>query len=58
MSIASLVIYAHGSKHPEIRHHTHFHSVVPFIAATAYLAMAIGTGTLTINGDETLYVAR
>ena len=58
MSLASLGIYAHGSKHPEIRHHTQFHSVVPFIAATAYLAMALGLGKLTIHGDETLYLAR
>ena len=42
MSLGSLGIYAHGSKHPEIRHHTNFHSLVPFIAATAYLAMALG----------------
>ena len=57
MALASLAIYARGSKHPEIRHHTQFHSVVTFLAATAYLAMALGTGKLTVGG-ETLYLAR
>ena len=57
MAVASLAIYLHGSKHPEIRHHTHFHSVVPLLAATAYLAMALGVGKLEVN-DETIYLAR
>ena len=39
MAVSSLAIYAHGSKDPAIRHHPYFHAVVPFIAATAYLAM-------------------
>ena len=58
MSLASLGIYATGSKNPEWRHHTHAHALVPFIAATAYLAMTLGTGILTIHGDETLFLAR
>ena len=58
MSLASLAIYATGSKVPEWRHHTHSHSIVPFIAATSYLAMTLGTGILSINGDETLFLAR
>lgn len=44
MALSSLAIYAKGSKQAEIRHHTYFHAVVPFIAATAYLAMWFGAG--------------
>ena len=58
MALGSLAIYATGSKDPEWRHHTQMHSLVPFIAATAYLAMTLGTGVLTIHGDETLFLAR
>ena len=58
MSLGSLAIYAAGSKVPEWRHHTHLHALVPFIAATAYLAMTLGTGVFLIHGDETLYLAR
>lgn len=58
MSLGSLAIYATGSKDPEWRHHTQMHSLVPFIAATSYLAMALGTGVLTVHGDETLFLAR
>ena len=58
MSLASLAIYAMGSKNPEWRHHTHMHSIVPFVAATSYLAMTLGTGLLAIHGDETLFLAR
>jgi bacteriorhodopsin len=57
MSLGSLLIYMHGSKHPEIRHHTHFHAVVPFIAATSYLAMTLGLGVTAVDG-ETLYLPR
>ena len=57
MSFGSLLIYTHGSKHPEIRHHTHFHAVVPFIAATSYLAMTLGLGVTAVDG-ETLYLPR
>lgn len=57
MAVGSLAIYAHGSRDPEYRHHTNFHSLVPFIAATAYLGMALGTGVLTLNGEQ-LFLAR
>ncbi len=58
MSLGSLAIYAHGDKRNEFLHHTQFHSVVPFIAATAYLAMALGIGRLEMSGGETLFLAR
>lgn len=58
MSLASLAIYATGSKDPPSRHHTLLHAAVPFIAATAYLAMAFGIGTLVKLDDSTTYVAR
>jgi bacteriorhodopsin len=58
MSVASLAIYAKGKKTPPSRHHTLLHATVPFIAATAYLAMAFGIGTV-INGDgAATYLAR
>ena len=58
MSLASLALYAAGSKHLPLRHHTYFHSAVPFIAATSYLAMALGVGNLfKIDGTIT-FVAR
>ena len=46
LSLGSLAIYVTGSKEPPSRHHTLLHASVPFIAATAYLAMAFGIGTL------------
>lgn len=58
MSLASLAIYAKGSKLPPARHHTYFHATVPFIAATSYLAMTFGIGDiLKIDGTIT-FVAR
>ena len=55
MSLASLAIYIAGSKQPPTRHHTYFHATVPFIAATAYLAMAFGIGdVLKLDGTVTL----
>lgn len=58
MALGSLAIYAKGSKAAPARHHTLLHSSVPFIAATAYLAMAFGIGTLvTLTGSVT-YLAR
>jgi bacteriorhodopsin len=58
MSLASLVIYATGNKQPPSRHHTLLHASVPFIAATAYLAMAFGIGSvLKLDGSIT-YFAR
>jgi len=58
MSFASLAIYATGSKAPPVRHHTLLHSSVPFIAATAYLAMAFGVGTLVNSAGVATYIAR
>ncbi|WP_200910484.1 bacteriorhodopsin [Sphingomonas sp. Leaf34] len=58
MSVASLALYATGKKTQPSGHHTLLHASVPFIAATAYLAMAFGIGTL-INGDgSATYLAR
>jgi len=58
MSLASLAIYATGKKTPPSRHHTLLHSAVPFIAATAYLAMAFGIGTLIKGDGSATYFAR
>ena len=57
MALGSLAIYFHGTDDPEYRHHTQFHSLVPFIAATAYLAMWLGTGVLETESGP-LYLAR
>ena len=55
MSLSSLAIYGTGSKLEPTRHHTYYHATVPFIAATAYLAMAFGIGdVLKIDGTVTL----
>lgn len=58
MSLASLAIYAKGKKTPPSRHHTLLHATVPFIAATAYLAMAFGIGTLVKGDGSATYFAR
>jgi len=58
MSLGSLGIYVSGSKHNAIRHHTQIHSLVPFIAATSYLAMYLGTFVLTRSDGVTLYIPR
>jgi len=58
MSLSSLLIYAKGSKAPPARHHTLLHASVPFIAATAYLAMAFGYGTLVSDDGVFTYLAR
>jgi len=58
MSIASLAIYATGKKTPPSHHHTLLHAAVPFIAATAYLAMAFGVGTLVNANGSATYLAR
>lgn len=58
MSLASLAIYATGSKAPPSHRHTLLHAAVPFIAATAYLAMAFGIGTLVKFDGSATYVAR
>lgn len=58
MSLASLALYATASKHLPLRHHTYFHSAVPFIAATSYLAMALGVGNLLKIDGTITFVAR
>ena len=58
LSLGSLAIYATGSKEPPTRHHTLLHASVPFIAATAYLAMAFGIGTLIKFDGTATYLAR
>jgi bacteriorhodopsin len=58
MSLASLAIYATGKKTAPSRHHTLLHATVPFIAATAYLAMAFGIGTLLKADGTATYFAR
>lgn len=58
MSLASLAIYATGSKVPPSQHHTLLHASVPFLAATAYLAMAFGIGTIVKADGAATYVAR
>jgi bacteriorhodopsin len=58
MSIGSLAIYARGSKASPALHHTLLHASVPFIAATAYLAMAFGIGTLVHIDGSVVYLAR
>lgn len=58
MSLASLAIYVTGERRPPSRHHVMLHSSVPFIAATAYLAMAFGFGTLLLQDGTAVYLAR
>ncbi|PXA94706.1 hypothetical protein DMC47_20320 [Nostoc sp. 3335mG] len=58
MSLASLAIYAKGEKTPPSHHHTLLHAAVPFIAATAYLAMAFGIGTVVKGDGSATYFAR
>jgi len=58
MAIASLIIYATGDKKYPFGHHTLVHASVPFIAATAYLAMAFGLGNLTLDNGTVVYLAR
>ena len=57
MSLASLAIYAKGSKTSPALHHTLLHAAVPFIAATAYLAMTFGIGTLVNFNGSVTYLA-
>ena len=58
MSLGSLAIYATGKKTHPSGHHTLLHASVPFIAATAYLAMAFGIGTLIKPDGSAIYLAR
>ncbi|MEG8026448.1 bacteriorhodopsin [Sphingomonas aurantiaca] len=47
-----------GKKSHPSGHHTLLHASVPFIAATAYLAMAFGIGTLFKLDGSVTYLAR
>lgn len=59
MSLGSLVFYATRKKsHHPSGHHTLLHASVPFIAATVYLAMAFGIGTLFRLDGSVTYLAR
>lgn len=58
MSLSSLAIYAKGSKAPGAIHHTYMHATVPFIAATAYLAMTFAIGDLVKLDGTVTFVAR
>ncbi|HBV92795.1 MAG TPA: hypothetical protein DEF80_17700 [Pantoea sp.] len=58
MAIASLIIYVTGDKKYPFGHHTLVHASVPFIAATAYLAMAFEFGNLTLDSGTVVYLAR
>lgn len=58
MSLASLAIYAKGAHQGPLRGHTLVHAAVPFIAATAYLAMYLGVGNLIKPDGSVTYVAR
>ncbi len=58
LSLSSLAIYAKGSNAPSVRHHTYLHSAVPFIAATAYLAMALGVGDIVTPDGVVTFTAR
>lgn len=58
MSLASLAIYAKGAHRGPLRGHTLIHAAVPFIAATAYLAMYLGVGNLIKPDGSVTYVAR
>ena len=58
MSLSSLAIYATGPKTSPLRQHVLLHATVPFIAATAYLAMVFGIGTVVKFDGSATYVAR
>lgn len=58
MSVGSLAIYATGSKSNAIRHHTQIHALVPFIAATAYLAMYLGNFVWDRGDGALVYLPR
>ena len=58
MALASLAVYRRGSKQPELRLHTYLHATVAFIAATGYLAMTRGVGTVVSMDGLHTFVAR
>lgn len=58
MAFASLALYATGGKTATSYPHTLLHASVPFIAATAYLAMALGVGNVLLANGTPVYLAR
>lgn len=58
MSLATLLIYLSGRKKVAIKNHVMMHAMVTFIAATAYLAMALGVGNVMSDNGTTIYFAR
>ncbi|WP_174280377.1 bacteriorhodopsin [Sphingomonas bacterium] len=58
MSLAPLAIQATAARGAATRTHTLLHATVPFVAATSYLAMALGVGTVLLPDGHLSYVAR
>ncbi|WKX27227.1 bacteriorhodopsin [Tatumella ptyseos] len=58
MSLSTLLIYLSGRKKVAIKNHVMMHAMVTFIAATAYLAMALGVGNVMSDNGTTIYFAR
>ena len=58
MSLSTLLIYFLGRKKSSIKNHVMMHALVTFIAATAYLAMALGVGNYLSDNGTTIYFAR
>ena len=58
MALAPLAIWATGGRAPAVRAQPLLHASVPFVAATAYLAMALGVGTLVHPDGVLTYTAR
>lgn len=58
MALSSLIIYTNGKKSSPALFHTLIHATVPFIASTAYLAMAFGYGSIALENGVTIYMAR
>jgi len=58
MSLSTLLIYLSGRKKVAIKNHVMMHAMVTFIAATAYLAMALGVGNVISDNGTTIYFAR
>ena len=58
MSLSTLLIYISGRKKTPIKNHVMMHAMVTFIAATAYLAMALGVGNYLSTDGTIVYFAR
>ncbi|WP_277753569.1 bacteriorhodopsin [Rosenbergiella epipactidis] len=58
MSLSTLLIYLSGRKKALIKNHVMMHAMVTFIAATAYLAMALGVGNYLSSNGTIIYFAR